>query len=276
MKKYIFAVTLLLLPLVANATVFINGGSRTSPTTSFVQLMSTNTNDRSSVRLTQDCSSAVDLARSTADSIALVTVDQAFSLQRSSGRSCTDIADATVLLATESYMKICRATGSTASLTDTNVTLGRASVQPVHEFVDDLNTNNNLSVVGIPMRGSGDVVTALVNGDVDLGVIAASTAATAEQSGRIECMYDTLPYERSEQSINRFYNLSIDGFLMHALLITFSNTPDQLITAVNATVSSAEFAGYLQQSGYVVINKSTALAAWLNNVTIMLETYVNK
>lgn len=259
MKKLFALLAVLLIAQSVNAAadIKIYSGAPLSATTTVYAQAYASTLGNTSLQVTKDCGSAVEQAHKNQRALYLVSNFQIADAARSNQRCDLDINTKNVLSISSIYFKYCRLPLSKKTLTTPNVTIGRASMHPISAFTKDFNSNNNASVTVIPYKGSKDIVTAVLNGDIDYGLISLDVADPIEQQGKVVCDYDTTEKgSATRKSLNDHFNLKLNGFALKFILVAVGDfTPSDLKQYKDA-FNSSEFQQYLKNNYYFDIVKS--------------------
>jgi hypothetical protein len=152
---------------------------------------------------------------------------------------------ATVLAMSDGYFEVCRKKGSAKTLRDPGVVVGRASVHPIREWTADFNQRNRTTVKGMGFSGSKSVLTAVLNGDADWGVIAREIAVPAVKEGTIECPYNT--EAASARSLHREFSMIMDEYVLKYMLVANVKDPKTL-AELRKTAQDPRFREYLDAS----------------------------
>ena len=157
--------------------VVVNGGKSTSPTSVFAKSY-VSAYQEGNFQLGKNCDDTQKVAQQHPNSVRLLTNDHIASAIRR-GETCdTNIDPTRIVLVAENHFQVCRLPATSKKLTDAGVTLGRASVHPVEAFNADFNASNpGVDLKTIPFKGSKNVLQAVLNGDIDWGIIASSIAS---------------------------------------------------------------------------------------------------
>jgi hypothetical protein len=193
MKKIILS-ALACLPLVSVAaeTLVINPQAKTSPVATLAMTVQKNI-PGSAYHQGESCQAAVAKYESTNNSLLVYGTNLAITGLRKNKPCDTSIRANNILFYGEQYYQICTKKGSGKNFRSANATFGMASVQPVDAIVADINAQNATTLRPVPFAGSKDVLLQIMSGDLDLGLIGTSTAASQEKLGTIECIASTDP-----------------------------------------------------------------------------------
>jgi len=245
MKKILLSsVFLLSATAYASDIKIINIGAATSPTAMFVNAYSKNLEIPNTFIPAKSCRDAVAIAEKE-DSVLLIPNDVYLQAQRLNQPCGLNLDTHKILVMSDAYFEVCRKTGSDKTLRSPGTTVGRASVHPIKEWAADFNKRNRTSVKGIAFSGSRTVLTAVLNGDADWGVIAREIAEPAVKEGRIECPYDT--EATSTKSLHKSFNMINDEYVLKYMLITNVKDP-KILSALRKAARDPRFLDYLKES----------------------------
>ena len=66
------------------------------------------------------------------------------------------------------------------------------------------NNNKNIKFKSVTYEGSGSVVSALINKEINVGITATANAASAIQAGSIDCLYSTGSTKYGQKPLSEF------------------------------------------------------------------------
>jgi len=205
MKKILLLTLAGLASLVVTATsatakdtiTVVNPSNKASPATVFAKSYEQALRDAQSdynVEFYQasSCADADKKYKSTDNAVMVFNADvRIASMAKGVGCDFSASAKNTTLI-TKSYLKFCRAPGSTKEFGTENTTVGIASVILSKGLFDDLNGGVR-KLKGVPYSGSKTVLAAVLAGDIDYGIIGAGVVNSPLKAGKIECVYDYDP-----------------------------------------------------------------------------------
>ena len=155
---------------------------------------------------------------------------------------------------TASSWHLCKKAGSPLKIGQQRLALGVASILPVQGMVDDFNKQNKTKLIGVGLPSSAQVLTSLLNEDIDFGMINPGLSEPAIDEGKIECPYTFIPQGTEKLSKDKFvgnhYRMTVP-FLYSAYFITVKTTDAKIRDDVNKAVTSAKFNEFLTKSRYV-------------------------
>lgn len=221
MKKFILVVlSLVATNVLAENLTIVSGAPLTASTTIYAQTIASLIPGATLI-VAKDCVSAINVAKQMPNAIYLTSNNQIVSATKNNTNCRSDLDEEKIISVSEQHFKVCRLPSSTKTLISPKVKLGGASVTQPKTFADDINKNNTgASVVGIPLKGSVDVITSILNRDIDFGLITAGVAKPYEDSGKIVCDHDTTAkLSTTKKSMNIHYNLTLSEFTLKYILI---------------------------------------------------------
>lgn len=236
MKNLLFAllVTLGISAHAADITV-INEGSPQSPTTVFGLALKNAIGPDTRWEQASSCQDAQNKFRKIKNAVVIYNTTNDFA-DRTKASSCQSepITVKNAVIITTTYMKVCRAVGSTRKITDPGATLGAASMVVTPRHQADWNTNG-ISIKMVPYGGSAGAARAASSGEVDYGWIGSGMASKMEADGKLECLYSTDP--ASPKYLARSFKLAVPDFQIITVAYTNSTDPavlKQLKDAANS------------------------------------------
>lgn len=249
-KTLLTTLSLLSFSAFADSVKIINIGAATSPTAMYANAYAKNLQISNTFVPAKSCRDAMSIAEKE-KSVLLIPNDIYLQAQRL-GQECSPKLDPTkILITSDAYFEICRKPESNKTFNSPDVTVGRASVHPIKEWEYDFNKRNNTDVKGIAFSGSGTVLTAVLNGDVDWGFIAREIAEPAVKEGRIECPYNT--EASSPKSLHKKYSMINNEYVLKYILIT-NVTDKSLFNSLKSAAANPAFLNYLKASKHTNIS----------------------
>lgn len=155
---------------------------------------------------------------------------------------------------TASSWHLCKKAGSNAKIGGDKFSLGVASILPVTGMVDDFNKLNGAKATGIALPSSAQVLTALLNGDIQWGMVNPGISEPAIDEGKLECPMTFIPQGTAklpkEKFIGNYYKMTVP-FLYSAYFIVIKSPDTRIRVDVDKAVSGAKFNEFLTKSRYV-------------------------
>lgn len=221
--KILAALTSMLWPLMSLATehnlIFVS--TPKSPGFALMQAYAANMPGAGTVRVVSDCAAAVKKLRQETNVTVLMSADE-YVVSRRLGLDCQyTLTEHNVVFMSEEYYDVCHRADRRPSLVAPDVTLGRASMQPIQGFQRQFNRDNQASLRVVGMPGSGGTLASLLSGEIDWGIIAKSVSAPALRSGKISCPYDTTP--DGDRSLAKSHVLDPDHYKVMWIMFTNSD-----------------------------------------------------
>lgn len=201
----------------------------------------------------KDCAASLDYVNNNTDVVYLIASTNAIT-SKNRGVDCTPkFAPSEIVYIADNYFSICRKPGNTKNIMRDKVTMAGASVLPLDGIVRDFNEQNGTNIVPVPLQSSGEIVTSIINGDVDWGMIVSTVATPQVASGRLECSYSTNP--RADNFVGRTFRLTMPDYKIRWLMAVKTSDPAVKAEVVK-TAQSKEYNEFLAKLGY--INVKTA------------------
>lgn len=242
MKKFMLVLALFAASAQAADVQIVNIGSATSPTALYAQAYSKNLAMNNRFVPAKSCGDAMTIK---GDAVFLVANDIYLQARRLGQECSPPLSAKNVLAMSDGYFEVCRKRGSTKTLRDPGVVVGRASVHPIREWTADFNQRNRTTVKGVGFSGSKSVLTAVLNGDADWGVIAREIAQPAVKEGTIECPYNT--ESASPRSLHREFSMIADEYVLKYMLVA-RTTDAKVLAELRRTAQDPRFREYLETS----------------------------
>ena len=152
-----------------------------------------------------------------------------------------------IVYTTKSTWQMCRAGGSHAVINTRRSTIGIISILPINGFVSDFNKLNGTNLVPVALYSSAQVITSIINGDVDWGLVNPGVAGPLVEAGKLDCPYTFEP--DSPKNISRFFKTSLPEMSASYVVVAKTNNPAVRAEIVKAAQSPA-FAQWLTKTGY--------------------------
>lgn len=178
---------------------------------------------------------------------------------------------------TVSSWDLCKKAGSNAKIGPNKFSIGMVSVLPVTGIVDDFNKLNGTNAVGVALPSSIQVTTALVNGDLQWGMVSPGMSRPAMKEGTLECPMTFIPQGSDkipkEKFIGNYYKMTVP-FLRSAYFMSIKSTDTKIRIDVDKAVNSTKFNEFLIKTGYV--GTKTGLGNFSNADIDEYFSYVNE
>lgn len=251
MKQILSTLLLTLsMPALAVDVKIINIGAATSPTAMYANAYAKNLDIPNTFVPAKSCRDAIAIAKKES-SVLLITNDVYLQANRLRQNCSFNFEPKNILIMSDAYFEVCKKPDIITSLNAKNVKVGRASVHPIKEWEYDFNQRNQTSVKGVAFSGSKTVLTAVLNGDVEWGIIAREIADPAIKEGRIVCPYNT--EASSPKSLHRYFDMINDEYVLKYMLIAFTSD-EKLLKELKKAAIDKNFLQYLEVSHHSNIN----------------------
>jgi len=141
---------------------------------------------------TGGCGESVKYFESAKDPIGIIWSNSMYRNSKKSGKNCIiDYTKATPVLVTYAPYDICVRKGFKLEK-GANYLLGNNRFNPQVSQLEHMNNNNmNITFKNVTYKGSGPVATALINNEIEVGLLATANAAPGVKAGSLECLYST-------------------------------------------------------------------------------------
>lgn len=268
MKKVILILSFLITSAQAADITFINGGNPQSPTTVFGLALKNSVKGNTKWEQASSCREVQSLYRRTKNAVVIYNTTNDFADRNANNPCDTEkfTAQNTVIISAMP-IKICRAKDHNKAFNDRRVTMGVASMLVNPRYEADWNKNNDLNLKLVAYGGSAGVATAVINKEVDYGLIASPLASKQERDGKLECLYSS--DSKSPLFLGKHIRLSIPDFEIITVAYTNSTDPE-VLSKLKAAATSPEFAAWLAN------NESTSNTQPNDQDLNRINTYVAK
>lgn len=278
LKKTLVALSIIVTAFAAQARetiTVVNPSNKASPGTVFAKTYeeSLRKNGKYDVEFYQasSCYDAVKKYQNTKNSVMVVNADVNIAAWSKKISCDIDTKSATTLI-TKSYLKFCRKAGNKKEFGTDRTTVGIASVILSDGLFADLNGDKR-KLVGVPYSGSKTVLSAVLAGDVDYGIIGAGVVNDPEKRGEVECVYDYDP--RAKNFIgDRIPGLKVPTMPIVQMIQTNSADKD-IKSAVTAAGQDKEFMASIEKNGFADTKNKGITAEDVNAVEMHAKRVYN-
>jgi tripartite-type tricarboxylate transporter receptor subunit TctC len=154
---------------------------------------------------TSGCGEAVDLFNNSKEPIAIIWSDTMIKHTETTKQNCIiNFEKAKPVAVTFSAYDVCVAKGVEIK-PGTELILGNNKFNPQTSQLSHMNGNNkNIKFKNVTYEGSGPIVTALINKEINVGITATANAASAIRAGSIDCLYSTGSSKYGQKPLSDF------------------------------------------------------------------------
>jgi len=272
MKKVVFLFGLMSSVAFAADLTVVNPSNKSSPSTVLAQVFQEAV-PNSEFYQSQTCEDAIKKLESTPNSAIVYNANVGIAATKK-GLKCdfnTATKDNTVFIG-ESFYQLCTSAKSPKTFEGKRVTFGAASVALSPGLIDDYNKANNLNLVAVPYGGTKDVIAAIINGDVDIGMVGSAMADKSIKTGNITCMHSTDP--TAENFIGKKYKLIIPGLRIKEMIYVNSSDP-KVIETFRAATQSESFKKQAEAAGLKNIKTSKFADKDLTDFRVWMDFNLN-
>lgn len=178
---------------------------------------------------------------------------------------------------TASSWHLCKKKGTSLKIGKERFAIGIASILPVAGFVNDLNKQNGFNAIGVGFPSSAQVATALMNEDIDWGMVNPGFSEPMIDQGKLECPITFIPQGTEkvgkDKYIAEYFKMTVP-FLYSAYFITVKSDDQKIREDVNRAAGSEKFNEFLVKSRYV--NTKIGLGKFDNTDMDGFFGYINK
>lgn len=137
------------------------------------------------------------------------------------------------------------------------ISVGVASVLPGPGIIRDFNKQNGLNTVNVSLASSSQVVAAVLNGDIDWGLLTPGVVEPMVEEGKLECPLTFIPsgtnVVKKDKYIANYYDMKVPDLRCTFLLVVKSKDP-KVREAVLQAAQSKEFAAFLDKGKWINVN----------------------
>lgn len=181
---------------------------------------------------TSGCGESVDFFNNAKEPIAIIWSDTMIKHTETTKQNCIiDFEKSKPIAVTFSAYDVCVAKG--VELKDgTELTLGNNKFNPQTSQLAHMNANNkNIKFKSVTYEGSGPVVSALINKEINVGITATANAASAIKAGSIDCLYSTGSTKYGQKPLSDFAGKNaLSEFKLGMMLFVKNMSAEQIIT----------------------------------------------
>lgn len=139
------------------------------------------------------------------------------------------------------------------------IAVGVASVLPGPGIVRDFNKQNGLNTVNVSLASSSQVLAAVLNGDIDWGLLTPGVADPMVADGKLDCPLTFIPsgtpQVNKDKYIANYYDMKVPDLRCTFLLVVKTKNPKVREAALQAA-QSKEFAAFLDKGKWINVNTS--------------------
>lgn len=223
----------------------------------------------------KDCAAGLDYLEKNTDVVYLMSSTNGATSKKLNIACQPKINPADIVYTSSQYFNLCRRPDNKKNIFRDRFTIGAASVVPMMGIANDYNIQNGMSMIAVPMQSSTQIVTGVINGDVDWGFIVQAIAEPQVATGKLECPYSTDP--KSAGYVGRKFQLQIPDYKLKYLTILKTND-SAVRTAVAKAVNSKEHQAWLEQNRFDDIKTSgfeqSDLDKWNNGLDNVIKNYL--
>jgi hypothetical protein len=141
----------------------------------------------------KDCNEAIEYVKNN-DNIIWLTGSTSVAITRKHGIECAPkYKPQEIVFISEAYWDFCHKVGVKKDILRERFTVAHSSIVPMLGIANDINRQNNMSMISIPVQSSDQAITSILNGDTDYGFIIQAVAKPMVASGKMECPLSTNP-----------------------------------------------------------------------------------
>jgi len=208
---------------------------------------------------TSGCGESVDLFNNAKEPIAIVWSDTMIKHTETTKQNCIiDFEKSKPIAVTFSAYDVCVTKGFELK-NGAELTLGNNKFNPQTSQLAHMNANNkNIKFKSVTYEGSGPVVSALINKEINVGITATANAASAIKAGSIDCLYSTGSTKYGQKPLSDFAGKNaLSEFKLGMMLFVKNMSTEQIITLEKSLIN--KFVSAMEQqdmvNSKVVINK---------------------
>lgn len=180
---------------------------------------------------TSSCGEAIDIFNNAKEPIAILWSDTMIKHTETTKQNCViNFETAKPIAETFAGYEVCVAKGVELK-NGTELTLGNIKFNPYISQLTYMNGNNkNIKFKNVIYEGSSTVVGALINKEINVGIVATTNAASAIKSGSIHCLYSTGSTRYGQKPLSDFAGKnSLSEFKLGMMLFVKNMSTEQII-----------------------------------------------
>lgn len=233
----------------ANDAVIINPSNKSSPASILAMKFKDSIPDSAQWYQAENCQDAKQKFNQTKNAVIAYnsSMDFAGSEKNLDCRLEVKKTDTVVFMSKE-YFDICRNATSKVRYGGEKISVGMASMYATKNQELD-HAAAGIDITLVPYPGSKDIVTAVINGDVDYGWVGHGLAVKFKDS--LDCVYSTNP--SSDNYLGKFTRLSIPDFRINMVLYT-NSSDSVIISNLQRAALNENFSNFVLNSGIEQIN----------------------
>ena len=195
------------------------------------------------------CGEAVDLFNNAKEPIAIIWSDTMFKHTETTKQNCViDFETAKPIAVTFASYDVCVSKGIELKSNST-LTLGNVKFNPQISQLSHMNSNNkNIKFKNVTYEGSSQVVTALINKEINVGITSTANAASAIQAGSIDCLYSTGSTKYGQKPLSEFAGKNALSEFKLGMLLFVKNMSAEQIIALEKTLTNGFTSAMDQQN----------------------------
>ena len=181
---------------------------------------------------TNSCGEAVNIFNNTKTPIAIIWSDTMIKHTETTKQNCViDFETAKPIVVTFASYDVCVSKGVELKSNST-LTLGNVKFNPQISQLSHMNSNNkNIKFKNVTYEGSSQVVTALINKEINVGITSTANAASAIQTGSIDCLYSTGSTKYGQKPLSEFAGKNaLSEFKLGMMLFVKNMSAEQIIS----------------------------------------------
>jgi len=222
----------------------------------------------------KDCAGALKVIDQNPNVVFFVSDMTTLTLRRE-GTDCMPKFKAEDVIGTvASSWHICKKVGG-RDMGQQRFTFGMSSVLPVNGVAKDFNKRNGVNAVPVALASSSQVVSALLSGDIDWGMINPGVAEPLVQEGKLECPLTFIPQGTALVGKNSYianhYDMTIPDLRCTYLLVVKSKDPKVRDAALKAAQSKG-FTEFLDKTRYINVKSGNFTQADIDG----FNSYLNR
>jgi len=222
----------------------------------------------------KDCAGALKVIDQNPNVVFFVSDMTTLTLRRE-GTDCMPKFKAEDVIGTvASSWHICKKVGG-RDMGQQRFTFGMSSVLPVNGVAKDFNKRNGVNAVPVALASSSQVVSALLSGDIDWGMINPGVAEPLVQEGKLECPLTVIPQGTALVGKNSYianhYDMTIPDLRCTYLLVVKSKDPKVRDAALKAAQSKG-FTEFLDKTRYINVKSGNFTQADIDG----FNSYLNR
>jgi hypothetical protein len=249
------------------------GAPQSGPPVILTQSFAQNLNVPNTFVSMKDCAGALKVIEQNPNVVFFVSDLSTLTFKREGTDCMPKFKPEDVIGTVASSWHVCKKAGG-RDMGQQRFTFGMSNVIPVNGIAKDFNKRNGVNAVPVALASSSQVVSALLSGDIDWGMINPGVAEPLVQDGKLDCPLTFIPQGTALVGKNSYianhYDMTIPDLRCTYLLVVKSKDPKVREAALKAAQSKG-FAEFLDKTRYINIKSGNFTQADLDGFNFYIN-----